>query len=413
MTTELCKEMKRNQYIENHELYSNPYQNNSTGNNPYNSEIYSKVDHERNVLHPHLHAPLSYVVHNPHAIRLKRSCHNTKCRYCFPNASNNNPFDLESHSSSSESASQIMTRSALNNHSDYKKFLGLNKRPTCIIHEETTVDDSRQDVINGGQVKIRQENEIPVFKEVRTSTPLVNHTTLPNRTNNYIPNLIKNNYHLEDHQEVYWSEQETPFTVYSNASINTNSNHNSIVVTGRQAGLFNQKNPNRVIQNESIATPTNTTETSMTTNVSIENEMVSKTTTNNLYKKEGNTFLQKIFKKPQSTIIEENNKLRLRLTSLTNSPENNQSIPCTEITTTPYSLNMHDLQKHNNHNHDPDRDDLSVIFGMSSVNQLKNQSSYLNLPESDLAYKREMLSSSSSRLARSGYSARRERLKQE
>lgn len=118
----------------------------------------------------------------------------------------------------------------------------------------------------------------------------------------------------------------------------------------------------------------------MTTNVSIENEMVSKTTTNNLYKKEGNTFLQKIFKKPQSTIIEENNKLRLRLTSLTNSPENNQSIPCTEITTTPYSLNMHDLQKHNNHNHDPDRDDLSVIFGMSSVNQLKNQSSYLNLP---------------------------------
>lgn len=242
MTTELCKEMKRNQYIENHELYSNPYQNNSTGNNPYNSEIYSKVDHERNVLHPHLHAPLSYVVHNPHAIRLKRSCHNTKCRYCFPNASNNNPFDLESHSSSSESASQIMTRSALNNHSDYKKFLGLNKRPTCIIHEETTVDDSRQDVINGGQVKIRQENEIPVFKEVRTSTPLVNHTTLPNRTNNYIPNLIKNNYHLEDHQEVYWSEQETPFTVYSNASINTNSNHNSIVVTGRQAGLFNQKN---------------------------------------------------------------------------------------------------------------------------------------------------------------------------
>uniref|UniRef100_A0A094ZWL7 Tensin-3 n=1 Tax=Schistosoma haematobium TaxID=6185 RepID=A0A094ZWL7_SCHHA len=436
MTTELCKEMKRNQYIENHELYSNPYQNNSTGNNPYNSEIYSKVDHERNVLHPHLHAPLSYVVHNPHAIKLKRSCHNTKCRYCFPNASNNNPFDLESHSSSSESASQIMTRSALNNHSNYKKFLGLNKRPTCIIHEETTVNDSRQDVINGGQVKIRQENEIPVFKEVRTSTPLVNHTTLPNRTNNYIPNLIKNNYHLEDHQEVYWSEQETPFTVYSNASINTNSNHNSIVVTGRQAGLFNQKNPNRVIQNESIATPTNTTETSMTTNVSIENEMLSKTTTNNLYKKEGNTFLQKIFKKPQSTIIEENNKLRLRLTSLTNSPENNQSIPCTEITTTPYSLNMHDLQKHNNHNHDPDRDDLSVIFAIYKSQIISNDGNFSapkramshtnvygprswNLrsyqgSESDLAYKREMLSSSSSsRLARSGYSARRERLKQE
>ncbi|CAH8489832.1 unnamed protein product [Schistosoma haematobium] len=227
-------------------------------------------------------------------------------------------------------------------------------------------------------------------------------------------------------------------------------------VNSYQQRTYPRKEPtsNRVIQNESIATPTNTTETSMTTNVSIENEMLSKTTTNNLYKKEGNTFLQKIFKKPQSTIIEENNKLRLRLTSLTNSPENNQSIPCTEITTTPYSLNMHDLQKHNNHNHDPDRDDLSVIFGMSSVNQLKNQSSYLNLPaiyksqiisndgnfsapkramshtnvygprswnlrsyqgsESDLAYKREMLSSSSSsRLARSGYSARRERLKQE
>ncbi|CAH8489431.1 unnamed protein product [Schistosoma rodhaini] len=446
--------MKPSQYIENHELYSNPYQHNPTRNNLYDSEIYSKVDHDRNVLHPRLHAPLSRVNYNSHTIRLKRSCHNTNCRYCFPNALNiNNQFDLESHSSSSESASQIMTRSVLNNHSNYKRFLSLNNRPTGIIQEEITVDDNPEDVIDGRQMKIRQENEIPVFKEVRISTPLVNHTALPNRINNYMPNLIKNNYHLKDHQEVYWSNQKTPFTVYNNASINNNSNHNSVVVTGRQADLSNQNNPNRVIQNESNTTPTNTTENSMMTDVSIENEMLSRTTTNNLSKKERNSFLQKIFKKPQSIISEENNKPRLRLPSSTSSPENNQSIPYTEITPTPYTRRMCDLQKRNNHNHDPDHDDLSVIFGMSSVYQFKNQSSHLNLPaiyksqiisndgnfsapkrtmshtnvsgprswnlrsyqgsESDLAYKREMSSSSSSRLARSGYSARRERLKQE
>ncbi|CAH8481440.1 unnamed protein product [Schistosoma guineensis] len=48
------------------------------------------------------------------------------------------------------------------------------------------------------------------------------------------------------------------------------------------------------------------------------------------------------------------------------------------------------------------------VYGPRSWNLRSYQGS-----ESDLAYKREMLSSSSSRLARSGYSARRERLKQE
>ncbi|XP_018649453.1 putative tensin [Schistosoma mansoni] len=293
--------MKPSQYIENHELYSNPYQHNPTRNNLYDSEIYGKVDHDRNVLHPRLHAPLSCVNYNSHTIRLKRSCHNTNCRYCFPNALNiNNQFDLESHSSSSESASQIMTRSVLNNHSNYKRFLSLNNRPTGIIQEEITVDDNPEDVIDGRQMKIRQENEIPVFKEVRISTPLVNHTALPNRINNYMPNLIKNNYHLKDHQEVYWSNQETPFTVYNNASINNNSNHNSVMVTGRQADLSNQNNP------------------------------------------------------PKRTMSHTN------------------------------------------------------VSGPRSWNLRSYQGS-----ESDLAYKREMSSSSSSRLARSGYSARRERLKQE
>ncbi|KAH8850081.1 Tensin-4 [Schistosoma japonicum] len=245
MTTKICREINPSHYNDNQELFPNSYhQDSSTDYVPFHSEIYGNIENRhQTVLRPNLHDPLPCVVHNPHTIKLKRSCHNTKCRYCFPNASDiNNRFEVDSRSSSSESTSQINTRNSLNTH-NYKKYLNFN-RPSYIIQEEITVDDNRQEMEDIRQKNLRREDEIPVFKEIRVTRPLVNHTTLPNIIDNYVPTLLTNSYHLEDCDDrVYWIKQETPLRVYTNGITNNSSSRSSVVYRTKQPNSFIRKSP--------------------------------------------------------------------------------------------------------------------------------------------------------------------------
>ncbi|CAH8474734.1 unnamed protein product [Heterobilharzia americana] len=304
--------MKSSQYTQRIEQYPNPYENHCGY-----SEVYYDTEKHQHILPSQYQPPA--VTHYPHSLKLKRSCHNTKCRYCFPDTCNNvlTQFDLESKSSSSESASQIVTRNSVNNHNSYKKFLEQKSRPTCVIQEEIECDETQMDEEKGRRIVGQYTEEmIPVYREIRVNTPVVQHITPSNIIDNNLPVMHNNTYHTEDRRDVYWSNKQVPLSVCTNGNSSigsSNYNNGPTVVKNRQRDSFNQSN--------------------------------------SVYK---------------SQIITD---------------DGNFSIPKRTMS-------------HTN------------VYGPRSWNLRSYQGS-----ESDLAYKREM--SSSSHLARSGYSARRERLKQE
>ncbi|CAH8474467.1 unnamed protein product [Heterobilharzia americana] len=295
--------MKSSQYTQRIEQYPNPYENHCGY-----SEVYYDTEKHQHILPSQYQPPA--VTHYPHSLKLKRSCHNTKCRYCFPDTCNNvlTQFDLESKSSSSESASQIVTRNSVNNHNSYKKFLEQKSRPTCVIQEEIECDETQMDEEKGRRIVGQYTEEmIPVYREIRVNTPVVQHITPSNIIDNNLPVMHNNTYHTEDRRDVYWSNKQVPLSVCTNGNSSigsSNYNNGPTVVKNRQRDSFNQSNY------------------------------------------DGN------FSIPKRTMSHTN------------------------------------------------------VYGPRSWNLRSYQGS-----ESDLAYKREM--SSSSHLARSGYSARRERLKQE
>ncbi|CAH8828431.1 unnamed protein product [Trichobilharzia szidati] len=320
--------MKSNQNIRKVEYSPSLHQN-----RPNYSEVYYNTESHQHM--PQFQQHPCTVAHYPQSLRLKRSCHNTKCRYCFPDPCNNvlTQFDLESKSSSSESASQIMSRNSISSYYNYKKFLDQNSRPTGTIHEEEIEYDESRVVDDEGWTIGEQNQEImiPSYKEVRVNTPLGQYRTSSSVTGTNLTNTMRSNYHhhqqqqqqrqTQDNGDVYWSTHQVPLTVYTSGSNFNNNNHynyheNNVspVSKTREIGSFNRKNP--------------------------------------VYK---------------SQIITD---------------DVNYSIPKRTMSHT------------------------NVYGAPRSWNLRSYQGS-----ESDLAYKREM--SSTSHLARSGYSARRERLKQE
>ncbi|VDQ03342.1 unnamed protein product, partial [Trichobilharzia regenti] len=196
--------MKSNHNIRKVEYSPSLHQNRSNY-----SEVYYNTESHQHI--PQFQHHCSTVAHYPHSLRLKRSCHNTKCRYCFPDPCNNvlTQFDLESKSSSSESASQIMSRNSISSYHNYKKFLDQNSRPTGTIHEEIEYDENR--VIDDEGWRTGEQNQkimmIPSYKEVRVNTPVGQYITSSSVNGTNLSNTMRSNYHhqqqTQDDEDVY------------------------------------------------------------------------------------------------------------------------------------------------------------------------------------------------------------------
>ncbi|CAH8474482.1 unnamed protein product [Heterobilharzia americana] len=395
--------MKSSQYTQRIEQYPNPYENHCGY-----SEVYYDTEKHQHILPSQYQPPA--VTHYPHSLKLKRSCHNTKCRYCFPDTCNNvlTQFDLESKSSSSESASQIVTRNSVNNHNSYKKFLEQKSRPTCVIQEEIECDETQMDEEKGRRIVGQYTEEmIPVYREIRVNTPVVQHITPSNIIDNNLPVMHNNTYHTEDRRDVYWSNKQVPLSVCTNGNSSigsSNYNNGPTVVKNRQRDSFNQSNSDRGVQYESITLSTDTARSSLITDPLAEHEISSRYAKfNSQLGSKKNMLLRNDFKKLPEKPMEPGmyrmtESRRLRLNPLTSCPEESQSI----------AYRGESILKSDDGNFSIPKRTMSHtnVYGPRSWNLRSYQGS-----ESDLAYKREM--SSSSHLARSGYSARRERLKQE
>ncbi|CAH8474658.1 unnamed protein product [Heterobilharzia americana] len=443
--------MKSSQYTQRIEQYPNPYENHCGY-----SEVYYDTEKHQHILPSQYQPPA--VTHYPHSLKLKRSCHNTKCRYCFPDTCNNvlTQFDLESKSSSSESASQIVTRNSVNNHNSYKKFLEQKSRPTCVIQEEIECDETQMDEEKGRRIVGQYTEEmIPVYREIRVNTPVVQHITPSNIIDNNLPVMHNNTYHTEDRRDVYWSNKQVPLSVCTNGNSSigsSNYNNGPTVVKNRQRDSFNQSNSDRGVQYESITLSTDTARSSLITDPLAEHEISSRYAKfNSQLGSKKNMLLRNDFKKLPEKPMEPGmyrmtESRRLRLNPLTSCPEESQSIAYRgESILKSGGLRNHEFEtqalNYNRYNH-YHHCDQSIFLSLGSTHRLKKNLTHSNpsddgnfsIPkrtmshtnvygprswnlrsyqgsESDLAYKREM--SSSSHLARSGYSARRERLKQE